>query len=403
MYRYVTDLIENGNEQKFINNFEMIVNNYKQVLINPQVIPIIVKHNLFFNNLKLFECLNDTRFVFLLLNRIYKYDSKYVISNLFSMLKFFDYETFYYYFIAFCKDKNIDIKEILKYIDDNKIMLNNNELLETLKEDFAYKYLNDYLDIFINNSASLLDLKKLFEKYSFYNDKLELLLQKMDSNPNLIGNEIINKVVSLDKIKGDIIVDFINIIIKELLEYGNLDYHNIRYLNEGAFSTAYQIGDKVLKMGIRRETFNLRNCKYFLQPLYRAEIMDKDNVDFLFTIEITEYVDTTNIGYENTYQMYKKLRDEGFVWTDCKEANIGRLLKDNKVYFDGIDKVDNNSTGYINDNEEVLKAGELVVIDNDYVFEEEEFFKNRNLYDDPPSDYFYEFEERYQREKRKTK
>ena len=132
MYRYVTDLIENGNEQKFINNFEMIVNNYKQVLINPQVIPIIVKHNLFFDNLKLFECLNDTRFVFLLLNRIYKYDSKYVISNLFSMLKFFDYETFYYYFIAFCKDKNIDIKEILKYIDDNKIMLNNNELLETL-------------------------------------------------------------------------------------------------------------------------------------------------------------------------------------------------------------------------------------------------------------------------------
>ena len=68
MYRYVTDLIENGNEQKFINNFEMIVNNYKQVLINPQVIPIIVKHNLFFDNLKLFECLNDIRFVFLLLN-----------------------------------------------------------------------------------------------------------------------------------------------------------------------------------------------------------------------------------------------------------------------------------------------------------------------------------------------
>ena len=402
MYEYVIDLIDNGKEQEFVDNFEMIVNNYKQVLINPQVIPIIVKHNLFFNNLKLFECLNDTRFVFLLLNRIYKYDSKYVISNLFSMLKIFDYKTFYYYFIAFCKDKNIDIQEVLKYIDDNKIVLNNNELLETLKEDFAYNYLNDYLDVFINNSVSLLDLKKLFEKYSFPNKKLELLLQRIDNNPNLIRDEILKNVVPLENAKGDKIVDFIDIIIKELLKYGNLNYHNIRYLNEGAFSKVYQIGDKVLKIGIRRETFSIRNCKYFLKPLYRAQIMNKENIDLLFTFEITEYVDTTSISYENTYQMYKKLREAGFVWTDPKEDNIGRLLKDNKVYYEGFGKVDKNSTGYIDDNEEVLKAGELVVIDNDYIFEEEDFFNNKYLYD-TPSEYFYDFEQRYQLEKEKTK
>ena len=30
-----------------------------------------------------------------------------------------------------------------------------------------------------------------------------------------------------------------------MLVYGKLDYHDISYLNEGAFSTVYQIGDKV--------------------------------------------------------------------------------------------------------------------------------------------------------------
>ena len=134
--------------------------------------------------------------------------------------------------------------------------------------------------------------------------------------------------------------------------------------------------------------------------MYRDEILDKDDKDFLFCIEITEFVDTKNITKEDVYFIYKELRGCGFVWTDCKEDNIGRLLKDNKVYFKGIDKVDKNATGYINDNIEILKKGDLVIIDNDYIYNEEDFFNNNHLV---TSGYFYEFEQRYRNEHNKIK
>ena len=43
----------------------------------------------------------------------------------------------------------------------------------------------------------------------------------------------------------------------------------------------------------------------------------------------------------------------------------------------------------------IVFNGNLVIIDNDYIYDEEEYFKNNYL---APSDYFYEFEERYRAE-----
>ena len=57
----------------------------------------------------------------------------------------------------------------------------------------------------------------------------------------------------------------------------------------------------MLKIGRRREVFTKKNNKRFLQPLYREEILDKDELNFLFCIEITERVDTTNITKEDEY------------------------------------------------------------------------------------------------------
>ena len=305
--------------------------------------------------------------------------------------------------IKFCKDKDIDTNYLFKYIEKNNLLLEDNRLLSVLLLNYKDITINN-IDCIINHSTKLLDLKYMLNQYEIFNDKIDMINKRIRNNKNFVSEEILSTAVGPKDLKDDIISESISIIIDELKNNENINYEDICILSKnGAYSVVYQIGDKVFKIGRRREVFVKQNNKRFLCPLYREEILDKDNVDYLFCIEITEVVDTKNISKEDVYFIYKELRDCGLVWTDCKEENVGRLLKDNKVYFDGIDKVDNNSTGYINDNEEVLKAGELVVIDNDYVFEEEEFFKNRNLYDDPPSDYFYEFEERYQREKRKTK
>lgn len=222
-----------------------------------------------------------------------------------------------------------------------------------------------------------------------------MINKRIRNNNKLVSEEIISTAVSRD-LKDDIINKSISIITDELKNNENVNYEDICILSKnGAYSTAYQIGDKVLKIGKRREVFVKQNNKRFLQPLYREEIFDKDNVGYLFWIEINELVDTKNITKEDVYLVYKELRDCGLVWTDCKEENIGRLLKDNKVYFKGIDRVDKNAVGYNNDNEEILKKGDLVIIDNDYIYDEEDYFKNNYL---PPSEYFYEFEKRYNSE-----
>ena len=137
------------------------------------------------------------------------------------------------------------------------------------------------------------------------------------------------------------------------------------------------------------------NNKRFLKPLYRSEILDNDKKSFLFCIEITEYVDTSNITKDDVYMIYKELREKGLVWSDCKESNLGRLIKDNRVYFNDIDYVSKKATGYDCDNSEVLKKGDLVIVDTDFIYDEEEFFMNGYF---PISDYVYEFEKRYKNE-----
>lgn len=48
----------------------------------------------------------------------------------------------------------------------------------------------------------------------------------------------------------------------------------------------------------------------------------------------------------------------------------------------------------------MFKEGDLVIIDNDYIYDEEEYFKNNYL---APSEYFYEFEQRYRAEHNNVK
>lgn len=401
MLEYAYNLLENDKEDIFINNFIKIMDEcHIYILMNPKFTNVVIKYNLFFSNIKYFAKKYKYTTLLSYIDYFYSCDKSYVEENIFSMLECSKSEIDYIKLIKFCKDKNIDINYLYKYIEKNNLLLEDNRLLSVLLFNYKDITINN-IDCIINHSIKLLDLKYMLNQYEVSNDKIDLINKKIRNNKNLVSEEILSTAVGTKDLKDDIIKESISIIIDELKNNENINYEDICILSKnGAYSVVYQIGDKVFKIGRRREVFVKRNNKRFLQPLYREEILDKDNVDYLFCVEITEVVDTKNITKEDVYFIYKELRDCGLVWTDCKEENIGRLLKDNKIYFKGIDKVDKSAVGYNNDNEEMLKEGDLVIIDNDYIYDEEEYFKNNYL---APSEYFYEFEQRYRAEHNNVK
>ena len=214
----------------------------------------------------------------------------------------------------------------------------------------------------------------------------------IDNNEEKAINSIFCETDHLVKIKDKTLREVIKLIILDVMKNENAKFSDITY-NGGVFSHILLIGDKVIKLG-NRFTKTFPNNPYIVTPLLRKELKSNDEICFT---EVTERVDT-NITptKEELYQLFKNIRDLGLVWTDIKAANVGRLKKENIIHWN-----DN-----LNPSEEVLKLepkrgnitlkeGELVIIDADFIYDENDpninYTNNRQLYD--------EFEKRYQIEK----
>ena len=68
--------------------------------------------------------------------------------------------------------------------------------------------------------------------------------------------------------------------------------------------------------------------------------------------------------------------------------------KDNKVYFDGVDYVDMTGTGFLTGIDYSLKVGDLVIIDTDFIYDEDDL-----EYLNHATNLWTYFEQRYQEEK----
>lgn len=200
-------------------------------------------------------------------------------------------------------------------------------------------------------------------------------------------------------------LDSLTMIINEIAQNEETDLSNLKYVNSGSFSNVYRIGNKVIKFGKTRVTDNIPYHRRVLQPLLRRWV---DTGDGNLYIEISEYIKQNDIDLEEDeiYQVYKELRNDGIIWADVRKANLGRLEKDNIAYFNTELNVKNESVGYIPKTikkDKPLQEGDLVIIDTDLLFGEEEFSEELlenmgiNLY------YYQKFEGRYQKEKRKEK
>lgn len=186
-------------------------------------------------------------------------------------------------------------------------------------------------------------------------------------------------------------------ILEELLESENKSPIDIEWVKDkGAYSRVYIIGQKVLKIGHPRATYKIPNHRRILQPELRIELK-KHKYERFACVEVQDYVETPpkEIDREQLYQLYKELREDGIICADLRYDNVGRLLKDNKPNLCGEElHVEPYTAGLIGSANEVLKKGELVVIDLDhiYVLENEEKLPEMTLMAEL-------FEDRYQEEK----
>ena len=323
-----------------------------------------------------------------IINRITKYPNDKLISYIDKLIPVIDDFT-----LRNILDKIKDNEEVMNYIIE-KYLINSTisiKLTSFLLKNNLYidKVYQNFDNIISNNIKDLYELKKQGTLNKETSTKISKIVQNneeyLDNTIEDILKEIYGEKFNSKDFKVGI--DTIKIIIKELCQNENKTYGDIEYLGKGTFSYVLAVGDKVLKIGIKRYTDSFPNNPYIITPLLRESIkINEENKIFL---EVTERVDTkTEVTTEELYQLYKKIRALGLVWTDVAKRNVGRLKKDNIVHW--------NTPLYPTDealelkkyiNASQLKKGDLIILDADHIYEGYKY----NLTNK-------EFEDRYQEE-----
>lgn len=302
----------------------------------------------------------------------------------------------------------IIVNEMLKY-DSTKFIverkffriLNEASLFE-MKNLLNLEYYFD-IDNIINDNFDYLIETFNIDKLILLNYKIKLNKENKNKLNDIFNENIIYFIDSLfnhnliyiceeEKAKNKVI-DIIRLIIDELIVSENVNLADIKKLQSGSYSKVIQIGNKILKVGIERKTFNIPNSKYILKPIIRKNLREISSIPVV--IEVSEKVDTdVKLDNDKLYEFYEKLRNNGIIYGDLKNENIGILLKDNKIYYNNI-SYDDKNRGFLNDCYDILEKGNIVIIDLDYIYLEDD----KDI--EYPSSLSKQFEERYLDENKK--
>lgn len=221
-----------------------------------------------------------------------------------------------------------------------------------------------------NNITNIIELFVFHDKYKLTEENYNKLNEKIEMDSIKFISIMSKNTFNMDNINSnelDSLYCVIDKLVSELLLKNHLRYVDIKLLGTGSYSKAYGIGNMVLKLGDKRGTYNIPNDKRILQPLIRVNLKDISNIEG--TIEVSNKVDSINLSNEEMYSLYKELRDRGIVFTDIKNDNFGLLIEDNNINYDGLDENSLNR-GFDKNNSDVLKKGDVVIIDTDYIYKE---------------------------------
>lgn len=290
------------------------------------------------------------------------------------------------------KDYSTGLEDFLKYISDKNIIKEEFEnLLQILKRTLNPKSYFKIIKVINDIEPSYCEsLNNFIEK-----DYDSIVRRIAAESLNLSG---LNKQTKFSDIQFQNVVTLIKLFLSELMEHEHANYLDIDYISKGASSIVIGIKNRVIKVGIERFKYEVPNSEYILQPILRKQFKELNN----YTIEVTNRVEQDlDISYDELYNLYINLRNQGIIWTDINPKNVGRLIKDNISDYElRTGNLENNSeVSGMKSITKVLKAGELVVIDTDLVYSEKEQDK---IGDFNIKDSSYDFyENRYQIEQLK--
>ena len=284
--------------------------------------------------------------------------------------------------------------------ENQKIFLN---ILAENKCDISYSMVEykgnnkqiiyDNLPLFMENTENLYSLMNFVKDNS---SALSKVKDYVDNNPEKAINSIFCETSNLVKMKDKTLKEVVKLIILDVLKNENAKLSDITY-NGGGFSRVLLIGNKVIKIG-NRDTKSFPNNPYIISPLLRKKL--EFNGESCF-VEVTERVDTSKkASKDELYQLFKNLRNLNLIWTDIKESNVGRLKKENIIHWrQNLNPTDEVLGLDVKRGETVLKEGNLVILDADFIYDENDpdinYTNNKYIYD--------EFEKRYQREIKELK
>lgn len=258
-----------------------------------------------------------------------------------------------------------------------------NDVIEYIKnKNYLKKYLHNknYFDAITKKSNNLLSLKEYTSTDFLINKKITKMI---DQNERVFTKQILNKAIKDFRMEYDIIptnlkiIEQINyLIIKEIVYNEKVKMSSIKLIGRGEFSDVYQIGNKIIKLGKKRGTKTFPNNPYIVKPLLRKEFELGEKTKIF--VEVCEKILTNCCTKEDVDEIYKKMRRLGLVWIDVKQKNLGKLLKDNKIYWNKpLSPSDTALMLQEYRGSEELKKGDVVICDADYIYDESG--KNYNI------------------------
>ena len=379
-----------------LQNFESII---KFIQKNGSNRSMITKKSSEFekNFLECLELCNDKQIVHILLEMSKYTNFKYILRN--NSVNLSESQIKYAFEITqemSCEERYNSIKSI---IESSSGHYSEARFLDNLISYGETEYISDNLEQIIK----LVPIKQLISKKSYLSKLKDINLEKFAASHSLIVSKIASHAAYNKKNTIDAkTVNALSLIFEEIAENENTDLSEIQFLKSGHFSQAYKLGNKVIKLGRPKYTYKIPYHKRLLQPLIRRDILPEN-----LYIEITEYLKPGKpITEEDVYSVYKSLRDDGILWLDPSPENLARLEKDNIIHFKYKLNVEDESLGYTPSNSkkgQVLSKGDLVVIDLDFLIEE----NDKETFDKASKSInttaYKKYERRYQKEKKEDK
>jgi len=247
-------------------------------------------------------------------------------------------------------DKSLALKYISYYLTNND---NIDDIVKILISTNQKEFIINNIDLIFKKIKNFFLLKNV----SYLKEKVNLFF-------DLHFDDVIDRLIDAsDDIKRKIFVIF-----NETKDKEKINFHDINLIGSGNYSTVYEVGNKVIKIGYKRANQVHIDDENVLKPILYKIFGDEKRV----FVEVQEKVKTfldDELSDEELYSLYKKMRDNKKVWVDIKRSNVG------------------------------IYNGNLVVIDGDHIYDE----NDDNRFNKVKNKLFDSFEERYIGEKKRVK